>query len=244
MTDPINLHALADGELSSSEAKALHEALKTDARASAEHDAILNLKEMVAKNAVRHMEDEAWKGCLKRLDAIDKSRRVEGFVGRYAWALCGIMFAFILSGRYAMRNVQGDTANTADITQLLRGSRAASPEEQARAREYEALLKGVAGSLDREEVQIRDVLVGKVHDTPAARFLMRDIEGDFVLTRIDDHLNLQDTVPVPSVPGMSAGVADGQNCLVWHTPGHTWILCGSRALSQLGEVASKLAGAR
>ena len=244
MTDPMNLHALADGELASNEAHALRDALKTDSRASAEYDAILNLKDVVAKNALRHTDDEAWKGCLTRLDAIDKSKRVEGFVGRYAWALCGVMFAFILSGRYAMRNVQGDTANAADITRALGGGRPVTALDQAKAREYESLLKGVAGGLDRNAVDLLAVEAGAVRDMPAARFKMRDIGGDFTLTRVDGPLNLQDTVPVSSAPGMSAGVADGQNCLVWRTPGHTWLLSGGRSLSQLGELASRLPGAR
>ena len=243
MTDPIELHALADGEMDPREANALREALKADPRADAELDAILNLKDVVAKNSLRHSDDEVWKGCLRRLDALDKSSRVEGFVGRYAWALCAVMFAFILSGRYAMRNVQGETTRTADITRLL-GGRPASARELAEAKEYERLLKGVASGLDRNEVQIRAINSGFVRDIPAARFDMRDIEGDFRITRIDALLNLQDTVPVSSTPGMSAGVADGENCLVWRTPGHTWLLSGPRSLSDLGVLANRLLVAR
>src|SRR5690349_7885295 len=103
MTDPKQLHALADEELTPAEASVVRESLKHDPQAAAEYSAILNLKDIVRSNALQHSDEEVWKACVRRLDGIDKTRRVEGFVGRYAWALCGAMFLFILSGRAAMR---------------------------------------------------------------------------------------------------------------------------------------------
>lgn len=244
MTDPKQLHALADEELTPSEANALREALKADPRAAAEVDAILNLKDVLSKNAVRYADEEAWKGCLRRLDAIDKSRRVEGFVGRYAWALCGIMFVFIVSGRYAMRNVQGDTARTADLARIFGGGSRPSAETQAQARMYADLTREIKGSLDTKELTVFPPMFGRVHDLPAARYPMRDREGDLVLVQVDGNLNMQDTAPLPANPQMEAGVSDGSNCVVWHKDGQTLLLLGDRSLEDLTDVANRLPGAR
>jgi len=242
MTDPKQLHALADEELTPSEANALREALKAEPRAAAEVDAILNLKDVLSKNAIRYADEEAWKGCLRRLDAIDKSRRVEGFVGRYAWALCGIMFVFIVSGRYAMRNVQGDTARTADLARIFGGgSRPA--ETPAQARMYADLTHAIRGSLDTKELQVFPPLFGHVHDLPAARYPMRDRQGDLVLIQVDGALNLQDTAPLPTNPQMEAGVSEGSNCVVWHKDNQTLLLLGGRSLEDLTQVANRISGA-
>lgn len=242
MTEPTQLHAFADGELSTKEANDLREVLRSDPRAAAQVDAILNLKDALAKNSLRHDDEEVWKGCLRRLDEIDKTRRVEGFVSRYAWALCGILFVFILSGRFAMRNVQGETSRIADVTRLF-GARPATPQDQAQAKMYEQLLKGVSRGLDAHRVDVSPPQTGFVHDIPAARFLMRDVEGDMILTRVDGLLNLPETSPT-STPGIEAGVAGGANCLVWRLGGRTWVLTGSRPLESLHQVASELLGRR
>lgn len=240
MTEPQQLHAFADGELTPMEANALREALKTDPRDAAEVDAVLNLKDLVAKNAVVHNDAEAWKGCLHRLDAIDKTRRVEGFVGRYAWALCGALFLFIVSGRAAMRNVQGDTARTQDLARIFGSPAPVTDATRAKSKLYEAILGQVGSKLDPKEIEVGQPVRGFVHDLPAAQAPLRDRQGDLVLTRIGGLLNLQDTTPLAANPELSVGVSNGENCLVWHANGETWVLNGHRSVNALNEVASRL----
>ena len=245
MTEPTQLHAFADGELTPTEANALRESLKTDPASAAEVDAVLNLKDFLAKNGARHTNDESWRACVRRLDEIDKARRVEGFVGRYAWALCAALFLFILSGRAAMRNVQGDSARTADFARIFGGSVAPVTEQnRAQAKFYGEILGQVGRNLDPNAIQIGIPLRGMVHDMPAARVPMRDRKGDLVLLRIGGLLNIQDTVPAPSAPNLTSGVVDGENCVVWHVNGETWLLSGPRSVDGLGEVAARLLPAK
>ncbi|RYG63446.1 hypothetical protein EON77_20925, partial [bacterium] len=241
MTDPKQLHAFADGELTPIEANALRETLKADPSAAAEVDAVLNLKDFLAKNSVRHTDDEVWKGCLRRLDGIDKTRRVEGFVGRYAWALCGALFLFILSGRAAMRNVQGDSARTADLARVFGGSAApVTAQNRAQSKLYAQILGEVGRNLDPSEIEIGVPTRGMVHDFPAAQVAMRDRRGDLVLTRIGGMLNIQDTAPMAANPDLAVGVVDGENCVVWHRNGETWVVNGRRSVEALGAVAARL----
>ena len=173
------------------------------------------------------------------------ARRVEGFVGRYAWAFCGLMFVFILSSRFAMRSVEGDTARTADLARIFGGpAQPVSPETALQQQSYRDLLGKVGKSIDPTEIQVGRPASGDVHGVPVARFPLRDREGDLVLTKIDGIFNLQDTAPTSSDPEISAGVTEGNNLIVWHLDGRTYLLCGDRSVSALGEFASRILGAR
>ena len=244
MTEPTQLHALADGELDAREAQALRDALRDDPRAAAEVDAILNLKDLVAKHAAVLAEPEVWKACVARLDAVDKTRRVEGFVGRYAWALCGALFLFILSGRVAMRNAQGDSGRVRDVASIFGPGRAASPRSRLQNEADQALLRQVRQSLDPREIQVGVPLRGLVMGRPALRVPMRDRRGDLALTRIEGTLNLEDTSPTTLDPALSVGVMGGQSCLVWHAGGGTLVLSGDRSADALREVAGRITGPR
>ncbi len=243
MMEPTQLHALADGELTPGEAHALREALKTDPRAAGEVDAVLNFKEFLARNSVRHADEDAWRACVRRLDAIDRSRRAEGFVSRYAWALCGVMFLFIVSGRAAMRNVRGDSARPADLARFLGAPARVTERNRMDSRLYEAILGQVGRNLDPKEIQFGMPSSGNVNGFPAQRFPMRDGEGDLVLTHVGGLLDLQYTEPLPSNADVSFGMVDGTNGLVWHRAGETWVLSGARSVNALDEVATRL-GAR
>ena len=244
MTEPTQLHALADGELDPREAHALREALKADPRAAAEVDAVLNLKEFLRDNAPRHTDEEVWHGCVRRLDEIDRSRRAEGFVSRYAWALCGVLFLFIVSGRFAMRNVQGDSASTADLAGVFHSSAPVTDSARMKSRLYEAILGQAGKGLDPNEIEILLPTQGFVQGRPAMRIPMRDGEGDLVLLRIRDYLNIENTAPLDSNPNLYFGVVDEENGLVWHPGNETWVLSGARSVDALHQVASRLFGAQ
>ncbi len=95
MIDPLALHALADGEISMSEALRLTRDVEAEADVVAELRAI-EFRKLLMKEKVEERSDQAWRRC--RAADIDKARRVEGFVGRYAWALCSVFFLVIFTG--------------------------------------------------------------------------------------------------------------------------------------------------
>ena len=238
MRETTELHALADGEMDPQEAYALREALKADPRAAAEVDAALNLKEFLAKNSSRHADEEVWKACVRRLDAIDRSRKAEHFVGRYAWAMCGVMLVMILSGRIAMRNVRGDTAPVNQSRFFPSPSRT-TPASNRNARLYDEILNQVGRNLDPKEIQHGEPFAGVVNGFPAERVFMRDREGDLFLTRVGGLMEYPNTEPLPSNPDLAFGIVEGANALVWHRPGETWVLSGNRSVDGLDEVAAR-----
>src|SRR5438045_8964116 len=52
--------------------------------------------------------------CCKRLDEIDRTKRVEGFVGRYAWAICSIFICLIFGAAWLNR-MGGGGLNASDV---------------------------------------------------------------------------------------------------------------------------------
>ena len=110
MIEKSELHALADNELSEQEAANLKERLDGNSRAQAEYLEIIAMKSALRATAHIPECESLWKACQGRLDEIDKTRRVEAFVGRYSWGICGVFFLAIAVGgilnRSMMRPVQ------------------------------------------------------------------------------------------------------------------------------------------
>ena len=101
MIDPKDIHAYVDAELSQDEATALGADLASPA-AAREIDAIRNLKRLLREKTEAPETKQAWTRCVKRLDDIDRTRRIETVVGRYAPAFCACLFmAIVLVGRFS-----------------------------------------------------------------------------------------------------------------------------------------------
>lgn len=110
MIDKSELHALADNELSDQEVAELKGRLEANSTAQAEYLEIISLKSALRATAQTPDCDLLWKACQGRLDEIDKTKRVEAFVGRYSWSICGVFFLAIAVGgilnRSTIRPVQ------------------------------------------------------------------------------------------------------------------------------------------
>lgn len=104
MIDLELLHAYVDGELGADERQFVESHLAGDALAQSEVVRLRSLKTALARSAATEPASAEWNRCVSRLNEIDKSRRVEGFVGKYAWGLCVLFFCAILVGGALKRN--------------------------------------------------------------------------------------------------------------------------------------------
>ncbi|HWD39338.1 MAG TPA: hypothetical protein VG944_10845 [Fimbriimonas sp.] len=248
MSDFSDLHALVDGHLPSSEAAKVREWVKSDPRAQAEFEAISNLKEYVSTHSLRYESEECWKACVVRLNGLDRSRKVEGFVGRYAWALCSIFFASIFVGHYAVRNVKGNDAQFKDLSTVFGAHRhPGNPLSSEQQQQADQMLK--RSKLLRAGLHIVAVSRGITQDLPFERFDMADHAGALALFRIHGDLNFEDTTEDPADPTIRVGVitapdssAKYANCVVWNwnSTGETRVLVGTRSTQALEALASDL----
>jgi hypothetical protein len=114
------LHAYCDGELSPAERAQIEATLKQDAQAVVELQAIRHTKELISSN-VRPMNDEAlWRQCVGRLDEIDKTKKVEGFVSRYAWGLCAV-FLFVILGGGVLHKMNPNSVRAGQVASYVSG---------------------------------------------------------------------------------------------------------------------------
>ncbi len=247
MINPLDLHALADGELEKAEAAQLREALKKDPASQAEFESILNFKDVLREKPLRYESEECWRSCVKRLNELDRTKRVESFVGRYSWAMCALVFALILGGRYAVKDVRGDSARMADLDRVfpVRGNGAA-PADPDLQRAYKDILDRANGAVDGKGLSRVGSSTGTFQGIPAARFILRDSQGPLVLFVIHDLVNFEDVAEDPTRPGMYTGVIRAigapivSNCAIWHNRDFTMVLAGNRSPQDLESVAAQV----
>jgi anti-sigma factor RsiW len=247
MIDLKDLHALADGELAPSEAAALREAMKSDPVTLTEYNAILNLKDCL-RDKVRPVPvdcEEAWRGCVGRLNELDKTRRVEGFVGRYAWALCGAFFLMIAFGGMLNRGSGSGAVQTADlarmVTNLVPTSRSVPPQSTTAVNQWAQDLLGQAkNSVDPARMQIRGAAQGFVDGRLVTRFGLRDANGDLALLVIPDTASFDGMPTVAGSQRYRAARMGNVNCVAWTSGGSSLVLFSERTHEDLAKVADRI----
>jgi hypothetical protein len=249
MNEFLDLHALADGELSVEQATGLKQRVQSDASLRREHEAILNLKDLVRDKSLKYESDECWKACVGRLNELDRSRKVNSFVSRYAWAFCGVLFAAIVGARFFVKDVRGDSVRAADIGRIfpIQGNPHA-PVTPSQMQEYASLLNLAKQAVDPNALHLvcppHQALMGDISIT---RLDLQDgHSGVLELYLVPAQVNFEDTQPLGSDPSVSAGVIAGNgtslNCLVWSSDGRTLVLAGDRQEADLEQVRTELVG--
>lgn len=243
MKELLDIHALADGELSKEESQALRKLIASNPAVEAEFSSISNFVDFVSSNAARHQADDCWKACVIRLNELDRSKKVEGFMGRYAWAMCATLFALIIGGRYAVKDVRGESARSADLIRIFRSA----PKDQSQNQQlYAHLFEGSKQA--RSGLRIREHATGSILDVPVDRFTIQDRKGDLTYFIIQDIVNFEDATEVTSGSGIFGGMisspdsqgAPGLNCVIWTDQGQTRVLLGPRSISELADCTIQL----
>lgn len=243
MIDPIELHAFADGELSAEREAVLRKQLAESPQAQAELQSILALKKALREKCLAAECRQEWSACIGRLNELDRSRRAERFVGRYAWALCGVFLITILAGGLTSRNGRSDSVSMSDISRIattLAPSRTPPMQDEARERWLDELLGQARKSVDPNRVRILGYSGGELDGRPVNVFSLQDGRGKFALLVMPGVFNLEGTQELPQDRGFKLGHLQGLNCVVW-TDGHnTLAVVGKRTYEDLVQVATGL----
>jgi hypothetical protein len=239
MIDPLELHAYADGQLNQADEARVSQMLKQDAASRAEFESIVSLKKALQARCKPVECASEWKACLGRLDELDKSRRTESFVGRYAWGLCGAFFLFILAGGLFNRMRPAGEMQPADVARAAATlSPAAGPRSQE-PREVAQYLDNLVGEASRtiapERLRIVDGATGEVNGHRVAKLGLRDGEGELALIVINGQLDLSKLEDAPD-PRLKEGKFLGTNSVAWvDQTGNTLILAGDRSYEELAD---------
>lgn len=243
MIDPRDLHALADGELSSEEERLLRKQLAESPQAQAELQSIQALKHALRSKCLASDCGQEWLLCVGRLNEIDRSRRAERFVGRYAWALCGVFLVTILAGGLTNRNGRSDSVSMSDISRIattLAPSRTPPAQDAARERWLDDLLGQARQSVDPNRVRILGYSDGQLDGRPVTFFSLLDGKGKFALLVMPGVVNLEGTRDLPQDQVFKLGHLQGLNCVVWTDGRNTLAVVAKRTHEDLIQVATGL----
>lgn len=245
MIDPIELHALADGELSPERAREVERWLANSPEASAEYRSIVVLKTALKKHTPGVDCGQQWKACAGRLKELERTRKVERLVsGRFAWGLAGSLAAAILVAGAVGRGRDTASVHSADLVSMvanLTPSRAPAAKNDPRfSRELEDLLSQARVSLDPRRLEVRSWATGDLDGRPVTRFGLRDASGDLALLVVPGELRVDGVGEVGGGRSPWMGHIEGLNCVAWSVGGNTLVLVGDREYEDLAQTASRI----
>lgn len=244
MNDPRDLHAYVDGELTKEEAAHLRAMIDADPRILAELNSILNLKDCLREKTPKVSCEVTWANCRSRFVEIERSRRVDYFVGRHAWSICGAFLVFLVSARFLVQGVQGDSVRTADLSRAFTGLVSRSAPKSQTQPEVDRWLDSLLGQT-KPLISCDQMRVISGASTPyglgqAARIDLVDRSGPLTLIVVPETLKIQDAAVMPGNPPVAAGEMGGRNCIAWTISGHTLLLCAGRPYEDLQIIASRI----
>jgi anti-sigma factor RsiW len=241
MIDLLKIHALADGELSGAEQLEAEALVEYSAEARAEYEAVRSQKEMLAEKAPRQESAEVWTRCVDRLGEIDKTKSIEGFVGRYAWGLCALFFAAIVGAGFFNRADAGGTVTTAEVAGFASGMSPVRSSQPVTASEIERMLGPAPPiSLEPERLRIVQVAQRQIEGRQVLRVTFEDAFGYLALMIVPGVRSIEGADKVEGT-AYGAGSVDSVPCLVWTRGEFGLMLIGDRRLEELQSVADRLA---
>lgn len=240
MNDYLDLDALADGQLEG-EAKAAAEArIRCCEKSRAHFEAVRQLKVGLSTKCEPIMCEETWSKCRDRLREIDRAKKVEGFVGRYAWGLCGVFLLAIVVG--GSLNRTSGAVRPGDVARI---SASMSPLPFAGSRTSEDRPKWFDGimppmKIEPEKVQIVGAASGMVNGHRVGKVSLVDPTGPMALFMFENTERIEDGNA--NDQGFSLCTVGGSNAVGWSENPHAYLLIGDRPFDDLQIIAHAIRG--
>lgn len=240
MNEYLDLHALADGQLSGEEKAAAEERLRNCERSRAEYRAVQELKAGLASRCAGIDCSHTWSRCQERLKDVDKARKVEGFVGRYAWGLCGVFFlAIVVAGsmnRFGSTVRPGDVARiSASMSPLPFGSGATNDN---RPKWFDGIMPPM--EVEPEKVRIVGAASGMMDGHRVGKVHLVDPIGPMALFMFENTAGIDAGQANPQ--GFCLCSVNGSNGIGWSEPPHSYFLIGDRSFEDLQVIATAIRG--
>jgi hypothetical protein len=236
MIDRNDLHALADNELANEQRAALLAQLESDPQAQAEYRSILAMREALKSKLESPETEVLWQKCRSRFDELDKTRRVESFVGRYAWGICGLFFVAILFGGVLNRAI-GKRVQPNEVAGYVASLSPVSVPRTQNQAELDPALKQVVGeTFIRRPNRMLVTAVGQ-NSTPGERtsyVQLADEFGKVAVVALHDVTKVDGLYAYESDPNYFCAKLDGLNALFWkREDGKICMVVGQRDYNEL-----------
>lgn len=242
MNDYLDLHALADGEIDDAGRARISEKLRTNPTLNREYESICALKASV-RNACGPVENqECWAAVRERLGEIDKVNRVQEFVGKYAWGICGAFLLFIVGGAMLNRNLAKNTLYTGDMPKLM-SSLSPVPllgNSDIGQNDLGKMAEGAPLQQSLHDLNVRAAHKGFFEGRRAMSFELADLKGALTLIVVSDTDEIRAADDTTADREYRTCQVNRQNCITWVDRGFAFLLFGDRSDAELRSAADSI----
>lgn len=239
MSDWLDLHSLADGELNQKEANLVRAWISADNKAQAEYESIVVLKQTIREKASEVEVEDLWLVCSNRINEIDRVGRVNGFVWKYGWGICGVFLAVIVVGGTLHRNTE-DTGLIPSKVSSIKSSMVPIPGLRTLKQAVNAVRSkfGEVVSAGSEKVQLLNASEGYMNGLPAMKLDCADGLGKMSLY-VMPASGIKGVRPMADSRFRQGTMPEG-NFVCWNKGTTLLILSGDRTPEELRQVALQL----
>jgi hypothetical protein len=243
MSDKLDIHALADGQLDG-EAKAdAAEQILKDPTARAEYESVVLLKQTLKRTCPPTPEPVAWKAAMSRLDEIDRSKRAEVFIGRNAWALCGLFIVMIFSMAMFNRATGRNKLYTGDMARMM-SSMVPLPFTNQEPSEVQRKVQDELGEtpfqVPADGLHATQMSRGFFDGRRALLVNLEDPNGPAALLIIENIHEVEGLSHEGGEQAFSVGKLNGVNAIAWQSSEFICLLVGERDVQDLHQAATRI----
>lgn len=241
MSDYLDIHALADGQLEGNERAEVEARMKCCDRSQAEYIAVQDLRETLQSKCVPITCEDTWRRCQGRLRELERTKKVESFVGRYAWGLCSVfVVAFVMAA--SMNRMGGTSLSTGDVARAsstlipFGAPRSQAPDDQRKW--LEGVMNGPMPS-QPESVQVLGGASGVINGHKMVRINLVDSIGAMAFFMMEDVQRIDDAEST-SKHGFALCKVNGSNAVGWTEGNRSFLLIGERPMDDLEVIATAI----
>lgn len=241
--DLLKVHALIDGQLDEAESCEVKNHLAGCVTCNAEFLAVSSLKSVLAKKCEKAETKDSWAKCKKRLNEIDRTSKVESFVGRYSWAMCAVLFLVIVGGSITNRVFGRNSVHSGEVASMMSSMAPLSGIKPTSWGDSQQWLKHTFGftpaQRQPEGITVLSMARGIVNGRQGALLKMVDAKGYLHLLVIDAE-GLEGGTKMDGRTKYSVGQINMVNCIGWTDHQVTFVLVGNRPYMELGDIADQI----
>ncbi len=222
MSEYLDIHAVADGQVGPEEAQAFREQINREPHLQRELDAIVSLKSTIQQHCKGVPCEETWKSCQSRLASIEKADRVNGFVAKYSWQLCGsLVVCILMAGAWSRMGNQSRSIDPSQVPNIAGFS--ALPNSAGNEYGFQKYLRDTwrLNGAYRSQVNGRELVCYDLEDG-IGRFALYAVAG------------------VDQVEGACHRKVQGMNCYNWVHNGVQFMVMSDRDHTELEAIAAKV----
>ncbi|MBL8065400.1 MAG: hypothetical protein JNM34_06020 [Chthonomonadaceae bacterium] len=229
--DAESIQAYADGELTETEVEAAAGAIANDPHAAAELEWATMTKSLLKSKVTSEFDPALWAKCRDRLDAIDKTKTTEAFVGKYAWALCLVFLAGILSAAFLNRAGAGRPLSTDHMASLFNGLTPFSFTGSQDAIDNMRSKVGMVPSQLPNVARCVAAATGSIDGRRVGRFILDDGRGFVTLFVIEGTNGVEGLSEADQ--SYQCGNINDAAAVSWKQSGYLCLLVGPRNIAEL-----------